>query len=48
MTPRELISMLAKWDLDEEIDVSIQHRGTGDISVILIQGSDTINLTGED
>lgn len=56
MTPRELIAMLAVWDLDEELEVAMMTKprdfklgrtkttGSSDHVVILRQGLDSINL----
>jgi len=49
MTPRELIAMLERLNPDVKVDVAIQNRRDNKSSnVLLVQGSNIINLTPED
>lgn len=49
-TPRELIESLGKWQPDEPIDIALQFRSAtaGGTTVLLLQGTNAINLSGDD
>lgn len=50
MTPTELIDMLSRWEPDEPFETRVQNNPLGepDLIVVLIQGTNIINLTGKD
>lgn len=45
MTPRDLIIVIAQWDLDKPFETIVRTLGQGHPEVILTQDDESINLT---